>query len=70
MVKTVHGVRMRRKIIIFEMRCVNVVVFQSNLCGEAGGRAAGDGLARDMASEHRVERIEETRFSSSNWTNE
>lgn len=41
-----------------------------NLCGEAGGRAASDGLTGDMTSEHRVDRVKEAGFSSSNWSNE
>lgn len=47
-----------------------VSLAKTNLCGETGGRAAGDGLAGDMASENRVDRIEKTGLSSSNWPNE
>ena len=42
----------------------------TNLSGEAGGEAASHGLAGDVASEHRVDRIEEAGLSSSNWSNE
>lgn len=42
----------------------------TNLCGEAGGRGASDGLAGDVTSEHRVDRIEEAGLSSSNWSDE
>lgn len=47
-----------------------VSLVKTNLCGETGGRAASDGLAGDIASENRVDRIEKTGFSSSNWSNE
>ena len=43
---------------------------ETNLCGEAGGRAASDGLVADVAYEYRVDRIEKAGLSSSNWSNE
>lgn len=43
---------------------------ETDLFGKAGGRGASDGLAGDIASEYRVDRVEEAGFSSSNWSNE
>ncbi len=40
------------------------------MLGDAGVRAASDGLTGDVASENRLDRIEEAGFSSSNWSNE
>lgn len=42
----------------------------TDLCGEAGGGGARDGLAGDVASEYRVDRVKEAGLSSSDWSNE